>query len=96
MRTARRSGGEVGLGALTDVYNIANSTPNIVYELLLGGILTATLVPLYVEHYEKRDQRAEDENLPLWFSGLSSADLAYMLFQVPVMVAVHAQEMVPR
>ena len=28
--------------------------PNIVYELLLGGILTATLVPLYVEHYEKQ------------------------------------------
>ncbi len=45
---------------------------------------------------EKEDQRAEDENLPLWFSGLGSADLAYILFQVPVMVAVHAQEMLPR
>ncbi len=50
----------LGLGRLTDVYNIANSTPNIVYELLLGGILTATLVPLYVEHYENNDQRATD------------------------------------
>ncbi|MFA1548004.1 hypothetical protein [Actinomadura chokoriensis] len=45
---------------------------------------------------EKLDQHTEDENLPLWFSGLGSADLAYMLLQVPVMVAVHAQEMVPR
>lgn len=45
---------------------------------------------------EKHDQRAEDENLPLWFAGLSSADLAYILFQVPVLVAVHAQEMLPR
>lgn len=45
---------------------------------------------------EKRDQRAEDENLPLWSAGLSSADLAYLLFQVPVMVAAHAKEMVPR
>lgn len=45
---------------LSDVYNIANSTPNIVYELLLGGILTATLVPLYVEHYERKDERATD------------------------------------
>jgi hypothetical protein len=45
---------------------------------------------------EKLDQRAEDENLPLWFAGLSSADLAYLLFQVPVMVAAHAKEMVPR
>ncbi len=50
----------LGFARLTDVYNIANSTPNIVYELLLGGILTATLVPLYVEHYERKDQRATD------------------------------------
>ncbi|MFD4601969.1 hypothetical protein ACFWPQ_28570 [Streptomyces sp. NPDC058464] len=45
---------------------------------------------------EKQDQRAEDVNLPLWSAGLSSADLAYILFQVPVLVAVHAQEMLPR
>ncbi|MGZ6963420.1 MAG: murein biosynthesis integral membrane protein MurJ [Acidimicrobiia bacterium] len=50
----------LGFARLSDVYNIANSTPNIVYELLLGGILTATLVPLYVEHYERRDERATD------------------------------------
>ena len=45
---------------------------------------------------EKEQQRAEDENLPLWSADLSSADLAYVLFQVPVLVAVHAQEMLPR
>jgi putative peptidoglycan lipid II flippase len=49
----------IGFSRLTDVYNIANSTPNIVYELLLGGILTAALVPLYVEYLEQRDERAE-------------------------------------
>jgi putative peptidoglycan lipid II flippase len=50
----------LGFARLTDVYNVANSTPNIVYELLLGGILTATLVPLYVEHVERDDPRASD------------------------------------
>jgi putative peptidoglycan lipid II flippase len=50
----------LGFARLTDVYNIANSTPNIVYELLLGGILTATLVPLYVEHVERHDARASN------------------------------------
>lgn len=50
----------LGFARLTDVYNIANSTPNIVYELLLGGILTATLVPLFVEHIERDDPRATD------------------------------------
>jgi putative peptidoglycan lipid II flippase len=50
----------IGFARLTDVYNIANSTPNIVYELLLGGILTATLVPLYVESLQNRDERGSD------------------------------------
>jgi len=44
---------------------------------------------------EKQDQRLEDAFLPLWHSGLSSADLAYILFQAPVLMAVHAQEMLP-
>ncbi len=34
-----------GVGA---AYNVANTTPNIVYELLLGGILTSVVVPLLV------------------------------------------------
>ncbi len=37
----------IGRTALADVYTIANETPNIVYDLLLGGILSATLVPLF-------------------------------------------------
>ncbi len=48
----------VGLGTLADGYNIANATPNIVYELVLGGVLSATLVPLFVEHIAHGDDRA--------------------------------------
>ncbi|MFI9102358.1 hypothetical protein ACIGXA_17715 [Streptomyces fildesensis] len=44
---------------------------------------------------EKQEQRREDISLPLWNSKLSSADIAYMLFQAPVLIAVHAQEMLP-
>ena len=50
----------LGFARLTDVYNIANSTPNIVYELLLGGILTASLVPLFIEYHQQDDDRAID------------------------------------
>jgi len=45
----------IGLGALTDTYTLANNTPNIVYELLLGGVLAATLVPVFVHHAEEDD-----------------------------------------
>jgi hypothetical protein len=31
-----------------------------------------------------------------WSKDMSSAELAYILYQVPVLVAVHASEMLPR
>ena len=39
---------------IADAYNIANNTPNIVYELVLGGILTSVFVPVFVEWLSKR------------------------------------------
>src|SRR5262249_51373530 len=48
----------LGVSTLAGVYSYANETPNIVYELLLGGVLTATLVPLFVQHVENRDEDA--------------------------------------
>ncbi|MEA2476322.1 MAG: putative peptidoglycan lipid flippase, partial [Actinomycetota bacterium] len=34
---------------LTDSYNLANSVPNIIYETVLGGVLTSVFVPVFVE-----------------------------------------------
>jgi putative peptidoglycan lipid II flippase len=48
----------LGVTTLAGTYSYANETPNIVYELLLGGVLTATLVPLFVKHFESRDPDA--------------------------------------
>lgn len=48
----------IGRTALADVYTIANETPNIVYELLLGGVLSATLVPLFSAFAENDDDEA--------------------------------------
>ena len=38
----------LGLGVVNDSYTVANTLPNIVYELLLGGVLTSIMVPLLV------------------------------------------------
>jgi putative peptidoglycan lipid II flippase len=40
---------------LTDVYTIANTAPNILYDLVLGGILSATLVPVFVDYLNHDD-----------------------------------------
>ncbi len=39
---------------LADAYNIANITPNIIYELALGGILSSVFVPVFVEWLQSR------------------------------------------
>jgi putative peptidoglycan lipid II flippase len=39
---------------VADAYNVANNTPNIVYELVLGGILTSVFVPVFVEWLQAR------------------------------------------
>ncbi|MCU1595853.1 MAG: integral rane protein MviN, partial [Frankiales bacterium] len=38
----------LGVGPVANAFNVANTAPNIVYELLLGGILTSVVVPLLV------------------------------------------------
>lgn len=45
--------------AVGDAYNVANTVPNIVYDLLLGGVLTSVVVPLLVQA-EARGRQESD------------------------------------
>ena len=49
----------LGVTSLSDAYNYANGIPNIIYDLLLGGILSATLIPVFVEQLRGEDRRRE-------------------------------------
>ena len=53
------------------------------------------LKPTGVEDQEKEEQHLEDEKVA-WSHDMSSAELAYILWQAPVLVAVHAAEMLPK
>jgi putative peptidoglycan lipid II flippase len=46
---------------LPDVYNVANNAPNVVYELILGGILTGTLVPVFVRRFTTPDDTTDQK-----------------------------------
>jgi putative peptidoglycan lipid II flippase len=48
----------LGISPISDAYNYANGIPNIIYDLLLGGILSATLVPVFVDQF-RSGNRAE-------------------------------------
>jgi len=50
----------LGLTDINDAYNRANITPNIVYELLLGGVLTSIVVPLLVRARKEDPDGGDD------------------------------------
>jgi len=45
----------LGIGNLDDAYNFANNVPNTIYDLLLGGVLSATLIPVFVDELRRDD-----------------------------------------
>jgi putative peptidoglycan lipid II flippase len=45
----------LGTGILGDAYNVANTTPNILYNLLIGGALSAVFVPQIVKSFRDSD-----------------------------------------
>jgi len=49
----------IGTHYLGDAYNVANTLPNIVYNLALGGILTSVVVPLLVNAAKRDRDRGE-------------------------------------
>jgi putative peptidoglycan lipid II flippase len=49
----------LGVQLVPDAYNAANTLPNMVYELLLGGILTSVFVPLIVTAQQQDPDRGE-------------------------------------
>jgi putative peptidoglycan lipid II flippase len=81
----------VGALALADAYNLANTTPNIVYELLLGGVLSATLVPVFVDRFEDRDDAAVSAFLTVATVALAVLT-AIAVLAAPLLFAVYGQE----
>ena len=51
----------LGVTVVSDAYNTANTTPNIIYELVLGGVLTSVFVPVLVGRAKERGRAEQFE-----------------------------------
>lgn len=49
----------LGVLGVADAFNVANTAPNIVYDLLLGGILTSVVVPLLVRAAKDGEEQGQ-------------------------------------
>jgi putative peptidoglycan lipid II flippase len=53
----------LGGNRLSDAFNLANNTPNIVHDLVLGGVLSATFVPQFVHRLATRPRDEAEESI---------------------------------
>jgi putative peptidoglycan lipid II flippase len=74
----------------TDAYNVANNTPNIIYELVLGGILTSVFVPVFVEWL---NARGRDE---AWDVARSVMTIAIVVLSAIMVVTIVAAPWIVR
>ena len=63
----------LGVGVLSDAFNYANGVPNIIYDLLLGGILSATLVPVFVEQLSEDDPREASRSISAVMTAIAAS-----------------------
>jgi putative peptidoglycan lipid II flippase len=47
----------LGQTTLADSYNLANTTPNMLYDVVLGGVLSATFIPVFVDRLSNKTER---------------------------------------
>ena len=71
----------LGFTPLADAYNLANTVPNMLYDLVLGGIASATFIPVFVERL------ALDGERKAWRSISSVITLSLIVLSVASIVA---------
>ena len=82
----------LGTGMVADAYNNANTFPNAVFDLLLGGILTSVFVPLLV-NAAKRDAdggRAYDQRMFTLVTIALAVITLLATLGAPVLVTIYA------
>ncbi len=71
-----------GVYSIGDAYGLANTLPNMVYELLLGGVLTSVLIPVLVSAQQTDTDRGlayTQRLLSIVVAGLGAATLLAVL-----------------
>ena len=83
----------LGTALLADTYNVANTMPNILYNLLVGGALTAIFIPQLVRSFDHEDGGdGFASRLITTISIILFALVALGMFFAPVLVRLYAPE----
>jgi len=90
----------IGQTALADAFDGANNSPNSIYELLVGGLLAASLVPLFTRFAEDDDDEATNAVVSVSLIvlaiataiAIAAAPLIFRLFSLHVSPLVNPEQ----
>lgn len=83
----------LGTALLADTYNVANTMPNILYNLLIGGALTAIFVPQLLRSFSDEDGgNAFASRLVTTISAILLAFVLIGILFAPTLVRLYAPE----
>jgi putative peptidoglycan lipid II flippase len=70
----------LGFIRINDSYSFSNEIPNMMYELILGSLITSTLLPFFVKQYKQKKMQ-DDKSI---FSFMFYSSLALTLFTIAI------------
>ena len=77
----------LGFFRLNDSYSLANEIPNMMYELILGSLISSTLLPFFVKQYKQKKQN-DDDSIFTFMLFSSTALTLLTLILAPVIATV--------
>ena len=86
----------LGVKGVALAFNVANTAPNIVYELLLGGMLTSVVVPLLVRAQKDGDGEAYVQRLLTLTTLVLGGAVVVLVALAPQLVDLYASSDVSR
>lgn len=87
----------IGAGGLGNSYAVANTVPNALYDLLLGGILSAVIVPLLVQaaHDDADGGDAYAQRLLTMVAVVLTITAILAVVLAPVIISAYAPDVTP-
>jgi putative peptidoglycan lipid II flippase len=87
----------LGVGGVNNAYTVANTVPNALYDLLLGGVLSALVIPLLVQaaHDDADDGEAFAQRLVTIVAVVLTAVAIIAVLIAPWIVSIYAHNARP-
>jgi putative peptidoglycan lipid II flippase len=87
----------IGSATVSNAYNVANTVPNALYDLLLGGVLTSVVVPLLIQaaHDDDDDGEAYAQRLLTMVTVTLGVVAVLAVLATPLVISVYGHKLTP-